>query len=129
MHDAPLLLRQVVDEAAYQLDPVLLHGLLLGIGGVTLVGSIVLVCQALVLVLHLSHLVDGDIPADGEAEGFHGVEFFPSVPPVPDLDQRFLHNILCLHTVESDAEGQSEEFILQWQDIVPETDLFHPLYY
>ena len=91
--------------------------------------SIMLIFQTLVLVFCLSRFVDGDVAADGEAEGFDGFEFVPVVPSVPDLDHRLLYNILRLHTVESDAEGQSEEFILQWQDIVPETDLFHPLYY
>ena len=88
-----------------------------------------LISQALVQVLHLSNLIDGDVSADGEAEGFDGFEFVPAVPPVPDFDHCFLYNIFCLYTVESDAEGKPEEFILQWQDIVPETDLFHPLYY
>jgi hypothetical protein len=34
------------------------------------------------------------------------------VSPVPDLDHRFLYDILRLRMVESDTEGKPEEFIL-----------------
>ena len=93
-----------------------------------MVGCVAPLFQTRILVFRLPHLVNGDVPADGEAEGFDGVYLFPAVSPVPDLNHRFLNYILCLRRVESDAEGQPIELILQRQDIIPETDFFHPLY-
>ena len=83
--------------------------------------------KALVLVFRFLHLVKRDVAADGEAEGFNTFDLVPMVSPVPDLNHRFLHNVFCLRSVESDTEGEPEEFVLQWQHVVPETDLFHPL--
>ena len=129
LHGTSLFLRQSVDEAAYQLELVLLHGLFLGIGCVTLVRGIVLpFFQTLVLVFHLPHLVERDVSADGEAEGFYRFDVIPLLPLVPDLDHRLLDNVFRLRRVESDAESEPVELILEWQDIIPETDLFHPLY-
>jgi hypothetical protein len=117
----------MVNEVAYQSDAITLHGLLLRIGCVAQIGSVVPLLDALVLVFRLFDLVERDIPADGETEGFDTVDLIPMVTFVPDLYHRFLHNILCLRSVESDTEGEPEEFILQWQHVVPETDFFHPL--
>ena len=68
--------------------------------------------EALVLVFHLVHLVERQIAADGEAEGFDGFDLVPLVAPVSDLNHRFLYNILSLRRIESDAECQSVEFVL-----------------
>ena len=50
----------------------------------------------------------------------------PSVAGIPDFNHGILHNVLRFLPVESNAKGQPEEFILQWQNIVLETDFFHP---
>lgn len=73
----------------------------------------------------MSHLVEREISADGQAEGFYGVYLIPVVALVPDLHHRLLNDILGFRTVESDAERQPEELILQWQHVGLETDFFH----
>jgi hypothetical protein len=73
----------------------------------------------------MSHLVEREVSADGQAEGFYGVYLVPVVSPVPDLHHRLLYHVLGFRTVESDAERQSEELILQWQHVGLETDFFH----
>ena len=77
------------------------------------------------LVVHVSHLVEREVSADGQAEGFYGVYLVPVVTPVPDLHHRLLNHVLGFRTVESDAERQSEELVLQRQHVGLETDFFH----
>ena len=114
LHDAPLFLRQTVDEAAYQCNSVLLHSLFLRIGCIAVVGSVVLTfVQTLALVIHPLHLVECQIAADGQAEGFYRVDLIPLVSPVPDFDHRFLDNIFRLRRVESDAEGKPIKLVFQ----------------
>ena len=60
--------------------------------------------QALVLVLHLPHLVEREIAADGQTEGVDGFDRIPLVSSVPDFYQCFLYDILSLSWVEGDAE-------------------------
>ena len=76
-------------------------------------------------VVHVSHLVEREVSADGQAEGFYGVYLVPVVTPVPDLHHRLLNDVLSFRTIESDAERQSEELILQRQHVGLETDSFH----
>ena len=72
-------------------------------------------------------MVEGEVFAGGKAEGLNRVDLFPTVAPVPNLYQCFLHNIFCLLPIQGNAEGKPIENILQRQNIVSETDLFHRL--
>ena len=58
--------------------------------------------------------------------GLDGVELLPSVAGIPDFNHGILHNVFRFLPVESNAKGQPEEFVLQRQNIVLETDFFHP---
>ena len=114
LHHASLFLRQAVDEAANQCKTVLVHRLFLRIGCVAAVRGVVLTfVQTLVLVLYPLDLVECQIAADGQAEGFYRVYIFPLVSPVPNLDHRFLNNIFRLRRVESDAEGKPIKLVFQ----------------
>ena len=83
--------------------------------------------KTLVLVFHLAHPVKCQVSADCETEGFYRFDFIPAVSPVPYFYHRVLYYILCLCRVEGDAEGKPVELVLQRQDVVFETYLFHPL--
>ncbi len=73
----------------------------------------------------MAHLVEREVSADGQAEGFYGVYLIPTIALVPDLHHCLLYNVLGFRTVESDAERQPEELILQRQHVGLETDFFH----
>ena len=76
--------------------------------------------------IHLLDAVEREVAGDGKAVGLDGVELLPSVAGIPDFNHGILHNVLRFLPVESNAKCQPEEFILQWQNIVLETDFFHP---
>ena len=105
---------------------VALYGLLLWVRSVAVVSSLMtFFFERCGQVVHVSHLVEREVSADGQAEGFYGVYLIPIVALVPDLHHRLLNDILGFRTVESDAERQPEELILQRQHVGLKTDFFH----
>ena len=72
-------------------------------------------------------MIQCEIPANGQAECLNGLDALPVLPLVPDLDQRLLHDVLCIRTVERNAQCQPVKLILQRQHIITKTDLFHLL--
>ena len=86
----------------------------------------ILLFQRIILIFHLLDAVEREVAGDGEAVSLDGVELLPSVAGIPDFNHGILHNVLRFLPVESNAKGQSEELVLQRQNIVLETDFFHP---
>ena len=71
--------------------------------------------------------VDGEVSADGKAEGLHGFYLFPLLTLVPHFDERLLHDVFRFFSVESDAKSQPEEYVFQGQYVVSETDMLYHL--
>jgi hypothetical protein len=78
-----------------------------------------------VLIAALFDTVEGEIPANGKAESLYMVYFVPLLPPVPNLNERFLYDILGFCFVERNAQRKAIKLILQREDIVSETYILH----
>ena len=70
----------------------------------------------------MAQTVEGQVAANGQAEGFDGLYLFPVITPFPYFQHSVLNDILCISGIERDAECQPEEFILQRQYVVLETN-------
>ena len=111
-------------------EAIALYGLFFRVGGVGMV------CmfqppsffERCVLAVGALHLVERHVAADGKAERLYAFQLAPLFATVPYFHHRLLHYVLGIGSVESDAQCQPEELVLQRQDVgAEEADFFHPL--
>ena len=75
-------------------------------------------------VFHPALVIERQVAADRKAEGLYRLYLAPAVALIPDLYQRFLHNVLGVFPIERDTQGKTVENVLQGQNIGAETDIF-----